>query len=123
MSREYFAIYADTCFAHFGDRVKTWTTINEPLHIAVGGYDTGTSAPGRSENSSTETYLAAHHMILANAAAVSLYHSKYKVQYFTTTAILLLINLVTFLKTFYTFMLFSLLLLAFSYFCSHNVMA
>ncbi|KAK6289518.1 hypothetical protein POUND7_001059 [Theobroma cacao] len=75
---EYFAIYADTCFAHFGDRVKTWTTINEPLHIAVGGYDTGTSAPGRSENSSTETYLAAHHMILANAAAVSLYHSKYK---------------------------------------------
>ncbi|XWS58932.1 hypothetical protein CRYUN_Cryun08bG0076600 [Craigia yunnanensis] len=75
---DYFAIYADTCFTHFGDRVKTWTTINEPMHIAVGGYDTGTSAPGRCENSSTETYLAAHHMILAHAAAVSIYQSKYK---------------------------------------------
>ncbi|OMO71469.1 Glycoside hydrolase, family 1 [Corchorus olitorius] len=58
--------------------VKNWTTINEPMHIAVGGYDTGKSAPGRSENPSTETYLAAHHMILAHAAAVSVYHSKYK---------------------------------------------
>ncbi|XVF56382.1 hypothetical protein PTKIN_Ptkin06aG0116000 [Pterospermum kingtungense] len=75
---DYFAIYADTCFAHFGDKVKTWTTINEPMHIAVGGYDTGISAPGRCENSSTETYLAAHHMILAHAAAVSIYQTKYK---------------------------------------------
>lgn len=75
---DYFAIFADTCFARFGDRVKTWTTINEPMHIAVGGYDTGTSAPGRCENSSTETYLAAHHMILAHAAVVSLYQTKYK---------------------------------------------
>lgn len=50
------------------------------MHIAVGGYDTGTSAPGRCENSSTETYLAAHHMILAHAAVVSLYQTKYKVQ-------------------------------------------
>ncbi|XVE62142.1 hypothetical protein DITRI_Ditri06bG0095100 [Diplodiscus trichospermus] len=75
---DYFAIYADTCFANFGDRVKTWTTINEPMHIAVGGYDTGTSAPGRCENSSMETYLAAHHMLLAHAEAVSIYQSKYK---------------------------------------------
>ncbi|KAL4376860.1 hypothetical protein GQ457_02G039800 [Hibiscus cannabinus] len=75
---DYFAIFADTCFAHFGDRVKNWTTINEPLHIAVGGYDTGRSAPGRSHNSSVETYLAAHHMILAHSAAVSIYQTKYK---------------------------------------------
>ncbi|KAI4323456.1 hypothetical protein L6164_023059 [Bauhinia variegata] len=68
----------DTCFASFGDRVKYWITINEPLQTAVNGYDTGINAPGRSENASTEPYLAAHHEILAHAAAVSIYRSKYK---------------------------------------------
>ncbi|XP_021288994.1 beta-glucosidase 42-like isoform X3 [Herrania umbratica] len=74
----YFAIYADTCFAHFGDRVKNWITINEPLQTAVNGYDTGIFAPGRCEGSSAEPYLAAHHQILAHATAVSIYRSKYK---------------------------------------------
>ncbi|TYG76083.1 hypothetical protein ES288_D03G084400v1 [Gossypium darwinii] len=74
----YFAIYADTCFAHFGDRVKNWITINEPLQTAVNGYDTGIFAPGRREGSSEEPYLAAHHQILAHATAVSIYRSKYK---------------------------------------------
>ncbi|WRX23554.1 Glycoside hydrolase family 1 - like 10 [Theobroma cacao] len=75
---KYFAIYADTCFAHFGDRVKNWITINEPLQTAVNGYDTGIFAPGRCEGSSAEPYLAAHHQILAHATAVSIYRSKYK---------------------------------------------
>jgi beta-glucosidase len=78
-SRKYFAIYAETCFASFGDRVKTWITINEPLQTAVNGYDMGEFAPGRRQNSSIEPYLAAHHQILAHAAAVSIYRSKYKV--------------------------------------------
>ncbi|XP_054812429.1 beta-glucosidase 42 [Prosopis cineraria] len=75
---EYFAIYADTCFASFGDRVKSWISINEPLQTAINGYDMGIFAPGRSENSSIEPYLAAHHQILAHAAAVSVYRSKYQ---------------------------------------------
>ncbi|GAV75550.1 Glyco_hydro_1 domain-containing protein, partial [Cephalotus follicularis] len=75
---QYFTIYADTCFASFGDRVKNWITINEPLQTAVNGYAMGVFAPGRHENSSTEPYLVAHHQILAHAAAVSLYRSKYK---------------------------------------------
>ncbi|TYJ46567.1 hypothetical protein E1A91_A02G128700v1 [Gossypium mustelinum] len=74
----YFAIYADTCFSHFGDRVQNWITINEPLQTAVNGYDTGIFAPGRREGSSAEPYLAAHHQILAHATAVSIYRSKYK---------------------------------------------
>lgn len=78
--REYFALYADTCFASFGDRVKNWITINEPLQTAVNGYDAGIFAPGRSENRSVEPYLAAHHQILAHAAAVSIYRIKYKVK-------------------------------------------
>jgi beta-glucosidase len=81
--REYFAVYAETCFASFGDRVKNWITINEPLQTAVNGYDLGIFAPGRSENRSVEPYLAAHHQILAHAAAVSIYRSKYKVKHYT----------------------------------------
>ncbi|MED6211693.1 Beta-glucosidase 42, partial [Stylosanthes scabra] len=75
---DYFAIYADTCFANFGDRVKNWITINEPLQTSVNGYITGIFAPGRSEKALVEPYLAAHHQILAHAAAVSVYRSKYK---------------------------------------------
>ncbi|GMN59753.1 hypothetical protein TIFTF001_028836 [Ficus carica] len=75
---KYFGIYADTCFANFGDRVKNWITINEPLQTAVNGYDIGIFAPGRNENSETESYLAAHHQILVHATAVSIYKSKYK---------------------------------------------
>lgn len=73
-------MYAETCFASFGDRVKDWITINEPLQTAVNGYGIGIFAPGRSENSSTEPYLVAHHQILAHATAVSIYRKKYKVK-------------------------------------------
>lgn len=79
ISRKYFAIYAEACFAHFGDRVKHWITLNEPLQTAVNGYCFGIFAPGRSEHSSTEPYLAAHHQLLAHAAAVAVYREKFKV--------------------------------------------
>lgn len=82
-SRKYFAIYAETCFSSFGDRVKNWITINEPLHTAVNGYCTGSNAPGRRENPSTEPYLVAHHQLLAHAEAVSIYNKKYKVYLFS----------------------------------------
>ncbi|KAH6794121.1 beta glucosidase 42 [Perilla frutescens var. hirtella] len=73
-----FAIYAEACFSSFGDRVKNWITINEPLQTAVNGYCTGFYAPGRREHPSTEPYLAAHHQLLAHAEAVSIYNKKYK---------------------------------------------
>ncbi|XP_010908751.2 beta-glucosidase 4 isoform X2 [Elaeis guineensis] len=75
---EYFALYAETCFAKFGDRVKHWITINEPLQTAVNGYGVGVFAPGRYENSSFEPYLAAHHQLLAHAAAAAVYKKKFK---------------------------------------------
>ncbi|KAF2292038.1 hypothetical protein GH714_000282 [Hevea brasiliensis] len=75
---KYFAIYADTCFASFGDRVKKWITLNEPLQTAVNGFDTGILAPGKHEHSDTEPFLASHHQILAHATAVSIYRSMYK---------------------------------------------
>ncbi|XP_059665648.1 beta-glucosidase 42-like isoform X2 [Cornus florida] len=74
---KYFAIYAETCFARFGDRVKNWITINEPLQTVVNGYITGIYAPGILY-SMTEPYLVAHHQLLAHAEAVSIYRNKYK---------------------------------------------
>lgn len=77
--REYFALYAEACFANFGDRVKHWITINEPLQTAVNGYGIGHFAPGGCEGETARCYLAAHYQILAHAAAVDVYRRKFKV--------------------------------------------
>ncbi|KAF3442435.1 hypothetical protein FNV43_RR16351 [Rhamnella rubrinervis] len=84
-----FATYADVCFREFGDRVKYWSTINEPNVFAQGGYDAGVLPPQRCSppfgrvnctrgNSSTEPYIAAHHILLAHASAVRLYRKKFQ---------------------------------------------
>ncbi|KAI3749228.1 hypothetical protein L2E82_19835 [Cichorium intybus] len=50
-----FVAYADVCFREFGDRVLHWTTFNEANVFAL-----------------------AHHLLLAHASTVRLYHEKYK---------------------------------------------
>lgn len=83
---KYFARYAETCFAAFGDRVKCWITMNEPLQFSYAGHGTGLQAPGRCSdrsrslvgNSHTEPYIAAHNALLAHATAVDIYKKKYK---------------------------------------------
>ncbi|WVZ02107.1 hypothetical protein V8G54_022913 [Vigna mungo] len=71
----------------FGDRVKKWITLNEPWTFSNKGYALGAKAPGRCSSwlspkcnggdSGTEPYLATHHQLLAHAAAVNVYKSKY----------------------------------------------
>ncbi|KAG2725887.1 hypothetical protein I3760_01G087000 [Carya illinoinensis] len=85
-----FEAYADVCFRKFGDRVPYWTTFNEANVFVLGGYDAGNLPPQRCSspspyglncsrgNSSTETYLAAHHILLAHASAARLYKNKYQ---------------------------------------------
>ena len=70
-----FADYAALCFKHFGDRVKHWITLNEPWVIAILGYGKGIFAPGR--ESTSEPYLAGHHLILAHAKAVKVYREQF----------------------------------------------
>lgn len=89
LCRDDFRDYVGLCFKEFGDRVKHWITLNEPWSYCTGGYATGTFAPGRCSewqqsnctggDSATEPYLAAHHQILAHAAAVQLYRQEYQV--------------------------------------------
>ena len=74
-----FEHYAETCFAKFGDRVKTWITLNEPWCSAAMGYANGHHAPGHWEPQH-QPYLAGHHMILAHAQAVRCYRKKFQAQ-------------------------------------------
>lgn len=53
-----FVDYVDLCFSRFGDRVKHWITFNEPWSFSVGGYATGTLAPGRGDSSNARIDIA-----------------------------------------------------------------
>ncbi|KAL0659497.1 hypothetical protein Bca4012_080082 [Brassica carinata] len=46
-SPEDFEHYAEICFRHFGNRVKFWTTFNEPNVQVILGYRKGTYPPSR----------------------------------------------------------------------------
>ncbi|VAH06638.1 unnamed protein product [Triticum turgidum subsp. durum] len=83
-----FTAFADACFREFGDRVRHWTTMDEPNVIAIAAYDSGAFPPCRCSapygmncttgDSTVEPYTVAHHSILAHAAAVRLYRDKYQ---------------------------------------------
>ncbi|XWS15598.1 hypothetical protein CRYUN_Cryun34aG0014600 [Craigia yunnanensis] len=85
--QEDFKYYADICFKYFGDRVKYWTTFNEPNVAVIRGYRSGIYPPSRcsssfgncsSGDSEKEPFIAAHNIILSHAAAVDFYRTKYQ---------------------------------------------
>ena len=65
---EAFAEYARLMGERYGDRVRTWTTLNEPWCSAHLGYGSGVHAPGR--QSPRDVLRAAHHLNLAHGYAV-----------------------------------------------------
>jgi beta-glucosidase len=64
---EAFAEYAQVVYGRLGDRVGTWTTLNEPWCSAYLGYGNGIHAPGRRDPAGS--LAAAHHLNLAHGLA------------------------------------------------------
>ncbi len=61
----WFSNYAEFCSKEFGNKVKTWIIINEPMTFTGLGYFTGYHAPGKK---GVNNFLkAAHHVALCNA--------------------------------------------------------
>jgi beta-glucosidase len=67
-SPDWFTEYAALCFRHFGDRVTSWATLNEPRIIADRGYFRGTGAPGHRNLAAVPRVV--HHLLLAHGQAV-----------------------------------------------------
>ena len=65
---EQFADYALAVHDVLGDRVRAWTTLNEPWCSAFVGYVGGEHAPGRQEPGAG--LAAAHHLMLAHGLAI-----------------------------------------------------
>ncbi|MFC7244691.1 GH1 family beta-glucosidase [Catellatospora aurea] len=63
----YLADLATATIARLGDRVRTWTTLNEPWCSAFLGYGSGVHAPGRQDPQAT--FEAVHHLMLGHGLA------------------------------------------------------
>jgi beta-glucosidase len=64
---EHLATYATAVYARLGDRVRTWTTLNEPWCSAYLGYGNGVHAPG--EQDAGAAFTAVHHLLLGHGLA------------------------------------------------------
>lgn len=73
----YFEQYANICFSLFGDRVKTWVTINEPKSMCLDTYNDGKNAPGII-SPGVGSYLCGRTVLLAHARAYHLYDKVYR---------------------------------------------
>jgi beta-glucosidase len=63
-----FGEYAAIVGAALGDRVRRWTTVNEPWCASMLGYGSGLHAPGRTDPAAAVA--AAHHLLLGHGLAV-----------------------------------------------------
>lgn len=59
----WFADYTEVCAKHFGDRVKHWIVMNEPMAFTGAGYFLGVHAPGRT--GASNFIPAVHHSVLS----------------------------------------------------------
>ncbi len=65
-----FADYADTVLERLGDRVASWSTLNEPWCAAMLGYAGGIHAPGRQDHPAA--IAATHHLLLGHGLAMDI---------------------------------------------------
>ncbi|KAJ4850766.1 hypothetical protein Tsubulata_033921 [Turnera subulata] len=85
--QEEFAYFAVICFKSFGDRVKYWTTMNEPNLLTEMACIRSWYPPSRCSlpfgncsvgNSEVEPLVALHNMILAHGKAVRVYRDNFQ---------------------------------------------
>ncbi|KAJ9551458.1 hypothetical protein OSB04_015503, partial [Centaurea solstitialis] len=78
LMQEDYVHHAEMCFKYFGDRVKHWTTINEPHIVTQMAYGNGIFPPARCSqpfgncsagNSDIEPLIVMHNMLLAHGKA------------------------------------------------------
>ena len=62
---DWFGNYVSLCVKHFGDRVKNWIVLNEPMVFTGAGYFLGVHAPGK--QGVTNFLAATHHAVLAQS--------------------------------------------------------
>lgn len=80
---EDFTYFADVAFRTFGDRVKHWTTFNEPTSSCLLGYGVGMHAPGYGImhfhlNFAWQLMRCGHSLLIAHSKAVQLFRQKYQ---------------------------------------------
>ncbi|CAH0597138.1 unnamed protein product [Chrysodeixis includens] len=80
LSADWFADYARVVFTLYGDRVKLWLTLNEPIVTCDLSYITGITAPGV-VSPDVGTYLCNKNLMLAHAKAWRVYDEEFKPKY------------------------------------------
>jgi beta-glucosidase len=71
---ERFAEYAGSVYDRLHDRVKHWTTLNEPWCSSILGYSAGVHAPGVQDPGAS--LRAAHHLMLGHGLAIEAMRSR-----------------------------------------------
>ncbi|XP_045455667.1 myrosinase 1-like [Melitaea cinxia] len=77
---DWFANYARVVFSLFGDSVKTWITLNEPVTFCEVSYNNGLHAPGHI-SPGFGNYLCNKNAILAHAKAWRIYDKEFRTKY------------------------------------------
>lgn len=74
-----FADYARILLNQFGDRVKMWTTFNEPWHVCEQAYGLDYMAPALN-NPGIPSYLCGHNLLKAHAKVYHMYKKEFQHQ-------------------------------------------
>ena len=79
----WFGDYVELCISYFGDRVKNWIILNEPMVFTGAGYFLGVHAPGRK---GLNSFLAAtHHSAMCQSEGGRIVRSRLKDAHIGTT--------------------------------------
>ncbi|KAG6464699.1 hypothetical protein O3G_MSEX014674 [Manduca sexta] len=76
---DWFGAYARVLYTLFGDRVKTWITVNEPKQFGIFGYGMKRFAPGINATGIGE-YMAVKNILLAHAKAWHIYDKEFRAE-------------------------------------------